>query len=347
MKIILFGGSFDPIHNGHIQIALNALKEMKADKVIFIPNNKSKNKTVIVNENHRLQMLKIALKDYKEFDISEYELLNNDKVSYTIDTINYFIDKYNQDSLFFLLGADQFNNIHEWKSYEELLKKIKFLIYPRNNIDIINKYQAIIMNGKEYNISSTNIRNNNLWSDVPIEVNKYINDHGLYCLERYKLFNISEKRLQHSMRVAQLCRNIMSKHNQELVDYAWSAGIYHDVCKCECEEWLEKKAYQQYGLKKAISWKVLHGPVAAMYLVEKLKFDNELILNAIRRHTLPLNECRYENLTLLDKILYCADKLEINRTEDDIKNINYYRELLNKNVDQCFNELIDYFKKEY
>lgn len=346
MKIILFGGSFDPIHNGHINIALSALKKINADKVIFIVNNKSKNKECIADETDRLEMVKIAINEYKNFDYSDYEIKNNNNVSFTIDTVNHFLNKYKNDELFFLVGSDQFENIELWKSSSELIKKIKFVVYNRSNYKQ-QKYNEIIIDDVAFDISSTDIKKYNQWDKVPELVNDYINNHGIYFLERYKMFNISEKRLQHSLRTAKLCYNIMQKNCPANAHLAWAAGVYHDVCKCESQEWLENKAYNEYGFKKAVSWKVLHGPVAASYLVQKLKFNNELILNAIRRHTLPLEECPYEKLTLLDKILFCADKLEINRTNEDINNIEHYRELLNKNVNECFDELLKYLSVAY
>ncbi len=346
MKIILFGGTFNPIHNGHIHVALNALKEIGADKVIFIVNNKSKEKENILNVNERFNMAKLAIHDYSFFEISDFEM-NNTDISYTIDTVNYFKKKYSNDELFFLVGSDQFSNIESWKDYKELLQNINFIVYPRKNIEIKKLYNALLLNNEKFDISSSEIREKNMWELVPTIVNDYINDNGLYFMERYKMFNISDSRLQHSLRVAKLCYNIMQKNNPELANVAWSAGVYHDVCKCESQEWLENKAYNQYGLKKAVSWKVLHGPVASFYLVEKLKFSNNLILNAIRRHTLPLDEAPFDQLTIIDKLLFCADKLEINRTDEDVKNIKYFRDLLNQDINKCFIELLEALKEQY
>ncbi len=204
------------------------------------------------------------------------------------------------------------------------------------------------MEGDIIDISSSNIKAHNLWNQIPEIVNDYINEHGLYYMERYKMFNISEARLLHSLRVAKMGYNIMRKFDPNNAHLAWSAGVYHDVCKCENQAWLEDHAYQQYHLKQAVSWKVLHGPVASIYLKEVLNFKNELILNAICRHTCPLDEVDMKELTLLDKVLYCADKLEWERTDEDLENIQWYRELFEKDVDECFQAIVTAFdKKEY
>lgn len=111
MKIILFGGSFDPIHLAHINIAKKALKCLNADKVIFILNNKSKDKFVTTNISNREDMLNIAIKDIKEFSYSNFETTNTD-ISYTIDTVKEFKKIYQNDELFLLIGSDQYDNFH-------------------------------------------------------------------------------------------------------------------------------------------------------------------------------------------------------------------------------------------
>lgn len=346
MRIILFGGSFDPIHNGHINIALNAMEQINADKVIFIINNKSKDKECVATINDRLAMLKLATSPYDNFEINEFELKNENNISYTIDTIKYFKEQHPNDELFFLVGSDQFDQIETWHQWEELINEIQFIVYQRDS-KYNKKYNEIPISGEFFDISSTNIKNQNKWNDVPAIVNDYINENGIYYMERYKMFNISEKRLQHSLRVAKMCYNVMKKFYPELANIAWTSGVYHDVCKCESQEWLEDMAYNKYHFKKAVSWKVLHGPVGAKYLKEKLNFKNEIILNAITRHTQPLDECKKEALTIVDKLLYCCDKLEINRTDEDVENIDYYRTKLNENIDVCFDELLEAINKQY
>lgn len=350
MKIILFGGSFDPIHNGHLEIANKALAFLNADLVIFILNNKSINKKCDAIYNDRWAMLNLAIKDNKKFIASDYELKNKEDISYTIDTVHYFCQRYPNDELYFLVGSDQFERFDQWKNANELLDLIKIIVYPRLGYlpnDKIDKKQIIYLNNEIINIASSSIKNNNEWYNLPKIVNDYINEHGLYYFYHYKLFNISEKRILHSLRTAKMAFNVMMKNEPKLAHLAWTAGVYHDVCKCESQDWLENKAYQIYHLPKSVSWKVLHGPVAAIYLKEKLNFNNQLILNAIDRHTLPLEKTTVDELTLLDKILFCCDKLEPNRTNDDVPNIEYYRHLLNKNVNQCFNELLQKIESFY
>lgn len=348
MKIILFGGSFDPIHLAHINIAKKALKCLNADKVIFILNNKSKDKFVTTNISNREDMLNIAIKDIKEFSYSNFETTNTD-ISYTIDTVKEFKKIYQNDELFLLIGSDQYDNFHNWKNYQAILDSLKVVCYKRSNNLKKQTFenQVTFIDGEIIDISSTDIKENNLWDLIDINVNDYINENALYYTYRYKLFNLSDNRILHSLRMARMAYILMQNNNPQQAHLAWTAGVYHDVCK-EYEQYdLEDIAYNQNNLKKAISWKVLHGPVGAIELKNKLHFKNELILNAIARHTQPLEVSNEEELTLLDKIIFCCDKLEPFRTEKDIANIAYLRELSKEDINKCFSELNIELAKQY
>lgn len=346
MKRILFGGSFDPIHNGHINIALKALKQVNADVLTFIPNKETKYKQIETDPHKRFDMVSLAIQNNPQFEISDMELKRTG-VSYTIDTLKQMHQTYPEDELYFLMGSDQYLQFNTWKDYSDILKLCTLIVYPRNDEPINPSNNVIILEGDIFDISSSEIKNSNQWDKVPTLVNDFINDHGLYYMERYKMFNISEKRLLHSLRVAKMAYNIMLKNDPSIAHLAWTAGVYHDVCKCESQAWLEEHAYNKYHLKPAVSWKVLHGPVAARYLKEVLNFKNQMILDAIDRHTCPLDQAKEQELTLLDKVLYCADKLEWERTDEDLMDIKSYRELFEQDVDQCFKAIIKALSKEY
>ncbi len=93
MKRILFGGSFDPIHNGHINIALKALKQLNADMVTFIPNKETKYKQIETDPNKRFDMVLLAIQNNPQFEISDIELKRTG-VSYTIDTLKQMHQTY-------------------------------------------------------------------------------------------------------------------------------------------------------------------------------------------------------------------------------------------------------------
>lgn len=217
-KLGLFGGTFDPIHNGHIKAAIEIKKNLHFDHIYFIPAYISPHKTHLCPSSlkHRLEMLKKALVSYSDFSISEYEL-NKKGISYTIDTIQYYKKNLPLDSeLYWILGSDSFLGISQWKEPNEIFANSSLLILgrpehplkpPVNLMDkILNnpawaKEFIAVEDGKHYrhftghkilffessfiNISSSEIRqkianHESFSSFVPSEVEAYIKANHLY-----------------------------------------------------------------------------------------------------------------------------------------------------------------------
>jgi len=151
MEAVIFGGSFDPIHKGHLEIIE---KLAKNHKVIVIPNylNPLKNSFSAPAEL-RLKWLKQTITN-KNVEISDYEIKQN-KPCYTIDTIKYFKQFY--DKISFVIGADNLIHLDKWKNIDELKKLVKFIVVTRDNIPI-NGYETININ---IPVSSTEIRKGN------------------------------------------------------------------------------------------------------------------------------------------------------------------------------------------
>ncbi|NBJ17124.1 MAG: nicotinate (nicotinamide) nucleotide adenylyltransferase, partial [Dehalobacter sp. 4CP] len=116
MSIGIFGGTFDPVHLGHLALAKSAIQEVLLDKVVFVPNWIQPFKTgqAVTPGANRLAMLKKALAPYPTMTIDEVEL-NQERVSFTIDTMDYFRKANPNEDLYFLMGADAFFRIEEWK----------------------------------------------------------------------------------------------------------------------------------------------------------------------------------------------------------------------------------------
>ena len=105
-KILLFGGSFDPIHNAHIELTLQAYNELKVDKCYFILAKNPRWKKPLSTSKQRLEMLELALKDYKQFEISLIEYNSNKEITYTYDTIME-MGNFDQNEYYYLIGTDQ------------------------------------------------------------------------------------------------------------------------------------------------------------------------------------------------------------------------------------------------
>jgi nicotinate-nucleotide adenylyltransferase len=132
MRIGLLGGTFDPIHNGHLQIAEQVLAQMKLDRVFFIPTGTAPHKQErdTASRAHRLKMISLALKDYPLFTLCDIEIKSS-RVSYTIDTISALKQRHPTDQFFFIIGTDAFCRLSEWKEPERLLALCPFVVVPR------------------------------------------------------------------------------------------------------------------------------------------------------------------------------------------------------------------------
>lgn len=199
MKIGIYGGSFDPIHLGHIGLAKQAKKELQLDKVLFIPAKYQPFKLYreVTSDEHRVNMLKLAVEDIEGFEIS-YSELNKEEISYTFNTVVHIKELYSEDTeLFFLLGTDSFLSIEHWYKAKQLLKQCHFAIAIRPGDDgkelqnCINRVKAahnthvVLLHNEQLDISSTDIRNRvknfeSIGHLVPCSVERYILEHDLY-----------------------------------------------------------------------------------------------------------------------------------------------------------------------
>ncbi|MFH2060388.1 MAG: nicotinate-nucleotide adenylyltransferase [Pseudomonadota bacterium] len=135
MKIGLFGGTFNPFHNGHIDISLHVQQAHELEKIFFIPSATPPHKpdTNLACAQDRYEMVKASLKGHKTLLVSDKEL-NREGPSYTIDTINAFKQEYDPGTQFYLLmGSDAFLDITTWKAKDQLFKIVKIIIMLRGD----------------------------------------------------------------------------------------------------------------------------------------------------------------------------------------------------------------------
>lgn len=135
MKIGIFGGTFDPVHHGHVQLAENARVQFLLDKVIFVPAYQPPHKQelpLLTPVCHRFEMVRLAIEGKPFLELSDCELKRKG-ISYTLDTLAEFEKKYPQDTFFLILGRDAFEGIDAWHRASELKKKIRFLVAKRGS----------------------------------------------------------------------------------------------------------------------------------------------------------------------------------------------------------------------
>lgn len=154
-SIALFGGSFDPPHNGHKAIVEAAQNLKEIDKVVVMPTylNPFKSKSHL-RAVQRLELVKKMFKGLKKVEVSDFEVLQKQKTA-SITTVKHLLKSY--DKIYLIIGADNLANLKDWQDYDELKKLVTFVIATRDNIEIPQEY--IILDVNE-NISSTQIREN-------------------------------------------------------------------------------------------------------------------------------------------------------------------------------------------
>jgi nicotinate-nucleotide adenylyltransferase len=131
-RIGLYGGAFDPVHVAHVDVARAALTQGCLDRVIFIPAARSPLKAhgPVASDADRLEMLRLALLDEPRFVVDEAELVRGG-VSYSLDTVRIFNDRYPDAELFWIIGADQLERLGHWHRIEQLTKLVGFLVLAR------------------------------------------------------------------------------------------------------------------------------------------------------------------------------------------------------------------------
>ncbi|OGI08449.1 MAG: nicotinate (nicotinamide) nucleotide adenylyltransferase [Candidatus Melainabacteria bacterium RIFCSPLOWO2_12_FULL_35_11] len=160
-RIGIFGGTFNPVHHGHLKMAEAARKEYKLSCIYFIPCGipSHKQKKDLLPAKTRYKLIKKALKGKKYFKVLDIEIKKK-KPAYTIDTILSL--QSNDVKLFFLIGQDEFEKLHTWNKANKLAKLVTFLVLPRHSKKIklpkVKKLKWFKVHTKPINISSTEIR---------------------------------------------------------------------------------------------------------------------------------------------------------------------------------------------
>lgn len=192
----IFGGSFNPVHNGHLYLADTALEKLSLDKIYFVPSNipPHKSDSEYAPAHHRLNMLRLATEYSPYFEVSDFEI-RREGISYTINTVEYFRSILSDYKLFLMTGSDMLMIFDKWREFERILEKTTLAVVSRNpddaeilhkKADSLSEYgEIIIIDVPPYPVSSTeirkNIRNNQDFScNLPQKVVQYIQLNKLY-----------------------------------------------------------------------------------------------------------------------------------------------------------------------
>ena len=159
MKIAIYGGAFNPVHLGHIEIVKHLCENTDFDKIIVIPSKFSPHKSnkFLLDDEHRIKMCELAFCGFEKCEVSDIEIRRN-KISYTVDTLTELKTIYPFDELFLVCGSDMFLSLFNWRKPEEIFKLVSIFAFKRDNEneDTIN-YQKTKLNEIGVNVELCNI----------------------------------------------------------------------------------------------------------------------------------------------------------------------------------------------
>lgn len=197
-KYGFYGGSFNPVTNAHINIALNIIEKCGLDKVVFVPVGNNYSKKGLIDEKHRYNMLKIATKKYDKLEVSDLEM-DLDRNLDAIDVFRMINDKYSNTDIYYIIGADNLYKMLLWRDFNNLVKNYKYIVVERELLDCkeliksnetLTQYESnfnIIKNKQYIKASATSVREkiksgnmNNIEENILKDIIEYIKENKLY-----------------------------------------------------------------------------------------------------------------------------------------------------------------------
>lgn len=327
MKIGILGGSFDPIHEGHMAMAHEAYKQLNLDQVWFLPTGRTPLKErEQTNNEHRKNMIERSIQSFKDYKLCTLEMERNG-LSYTIDTVKELRKRYPSDSFYWIIGNDQLQQFDKWKDAKKICELAQVVSFDRDGKQEKPMFNIQLLTMPMMPVSSSEIRNGNKLNYLHRDVLNYIYDNRLY-VEDFVRTRVKPKRFEHSVSVAHLCEQ-MAFHNHLDSQKAYYIGLFHDIAKSMTKEEMEPWMDILCPENKSYPIPVWHGWVGSE-IVDRIFYINDWqIKNAIYHHVLGTSDDPYA------MIVFCADKLDPLRDYDT-----------SYGIDLCFKDIRKGFEYE-
>lgn len=334
-RIGIMGGTFNPIHQGHLAMAKAAMKAAGLDRVLMVPSGNPPHKHDIAPAEDRWKMVCAACAQEPELVPDRVEL-DRPGVIYSIDTLSILKRNYPKAGLYYIIGADTMMDLCHWRDYERVLAMCTFIVCPRTwqytpeELALERKRLTelggtlIMMDAESVDVSSTELRTALSRGEptplLPVPVREYCGAKGLYGMPRRimqadawldKLFDaLTVKRFAHTLAVAHTARHLARVHQVD-TRRAEEAGLLHDCAKC-----MPLKEMQALTRHHALtgdaslleSGALLHSVAGAYLAATEYGVQDPDILRAIACHT-----TGKPGMTALDMTVYLADKIEPTR----------------------------------
>ena len=335
-RIGILGGTFNPIHNAHIKVAEEALRQFSLDMVWFMPAGAPPHKQndALVSAGHRCNMILAAIQSNRSFELFDYEV-KKDSLSYTAHTMAELNTIYPDVEFYFIIGGDSMLKFEKWREPEQIVKLTKILACTRageDNAAVQNKIEELnarwncdirYFEVPVMDISSQKIREQqaDMTKVLPPMVYDYIRTNCLYGMNHNMQSHeaiitklsalLSSHRFRHVLGVANLAASIAMAHGREDINTFIYAGLLHDCAKyMNYDEMLSFANEHKLDVAPylgAMSFQ-LHAVLGEYIAKTDYGVSDTDILNAIRYHTVG-----HKNMSFLEKCIFLADYLEPSR----------------------------------
>lgn len=334
LKVGVLGGTFDPVHEGHLNLARQALALGGLDRVVLFPMARPAHRQAVASPEARYEMCRLAIEGMNGLALSDAGM--QPSVRYTADTLGALGREYPGAKLSFILGADKLPSLPYWHGAEKLFAQCDFLCFPRPGISTDEAMEKARQAGARVQMlpvacspySSTLIRAQTAQYEdaagVPKKVLCYMAQQGLYqpdFLPRLKGM-MNPRRFRHTLGVRKEAVRLAALHGLP-IQKAALAGLLHD-----CAKGMPLPVMQQIATENHLvqdpdmlsSGAMLHGPVGAHVARQKFGVQDDEVLRAIRNHTIGR-----PGMSQLELCIFVADATEENR--EDYKGLKQIRRL--------------------
>lgn len=364
-KIALFGGTFDPIHNGHIRLAAEFARRLKLDRVILMPTYvpPHKVKPEMAPASDRLEMCRLAVRGNPLFIVSDLEI-SRGGASFTADTLEALCGQYPDARWYLITGADMFLTMGTWWRFDDIAATAVLCAAPRDGVSMeeLENYAArleaegavcALENIPLTPLSSTDVRGKLRRHElveglIPPAVAAYIARRGLYTaaeaapLDRDEQFieiirgRLTPARFRHSLAVAEEAERLARKYGADPAK-ARTAGILHDILKDAGED-AQLQIFQDFAILldnvERQAPKLWHARAGAVFIEKVLGVEDRDIVTAVRYHT-----TGRAGMSLLEKVLFIADFTSADR---DYKDVDVMRRLADEDLSAAMRYALSY-----
>ncbi|MBM6915637.1 bis(5'-nucleosyl)-tetraphosphatase (symmetrical) YqeK [Gemmiger formicilis] len=349
MRVLLFGGTFDPPHNGHIHLLQQAIRAVAPDWVVVmpacLPPHKSPSTTA---PDLRLAMCRCFEPIFPDLEVSSWEI-EQGGASYTVDTVAMLENRFPGAQIFLTVGSDMLLSFTGWKDWQQLLARTILVVQSRREGDEEQLAAAaagleqkggrvVFAGGTPLEVSSSEIRSGRGRKNIPPQAREIIRRYDLYRphptisiegARRLAKRTLSDKRYTHTLNVKKLAVKLAKQYGAD-PDKAALAALLHDIAKerpkAELLQILQDNAIIAKGAAQR-PVPVWHGICAALLAQHRWGVQDEEVLSAIANHT-----AGKPGMTRLDKIIYLADMCSAERSYPEV---DWLRALLARDLDRA------------